>query len=81
MHRSVQARTGGPGAANPQRHTQASQPMGTGFDTFGQQLHAQGDWLDHLTEAVFPEGTLVHHIAWPYSASYCHWLQAGWITT
>ena len=81
MHRSVQARAGGSGAANSQRNTQASQPMGAGFDTFGRQLHAQGDWLDHLTEAVFPQGTLVHHIAWPYSARYCHWLQAGWVAT
>jgi len=46
---------------------------------FSRQLHAQGDWLDHLTDQVFPAGTPVHHIAWPYSRNYCHWLQAGWV--
>jgi hypothetical protein len=43
------------------------------------KLGAQGEWLDHLTDSVFEKGTLVHHIAWPYSPRYCHWLQAGWI--
>ncbi|MEI7514194.1 MAG: hypothetical protein WCK81_02310 [Betaproteobacteria bacterium] len=79
MHRSVLARAASSGAVGPKSNTQASQPMGAGFDTFGQQLQAQGPWLDHLTEAVFPAGTLVHHIAWPYSARYGHWLQAGWV--
>ena len=46
---------------------------------FSRQLQAQGDWLDHLTDQVFPAGTPVHHIAWPYSPGYCHWLQAGWV--
>jgi hypothetical protein len=49
------------------------------FAEFGKQLQPQGEWLDHLTANVFPEGTPVHHIAWPYSRAYCHWLQAGWV--
>ncbi len=43
------------------------------------QMGAQGDWLDHLTADVFAPGTALHHIAWPYRPSYCHWLQAGWV--
>jgi hypothetical protein len=50
------------------------------FYEFGKQLQPQGEWLDHLTANVFPEGTSIHHIAWPYSTHYCHWLQAGWVT-
>jgi hypothetical protein len=43
------------------------------------KLGAKGEWLDHLTDAVFTKGTVVHHIAWPYQPRYCHWLQAGWV--
>ena len=46
---------------------------------FSRQLQAQGDWLDHLTDQVFPTGTPVHHMAWAYRPGYCHWLQAGWV--
>jgi len=46
---------------------------------FSHQLQAQGEWLDHLTDQIFPVGTPVHHIAWPYRPGYCHWLQAGWV--
>jgi hypothetical protein len=56
----------------------AARPVELG--RFSRQLRAQGEWLDHLTDHVFPAGTPVHHIAWPYSPSYCHWLQAGWMT-
>lgn len=49
------------------------------FAKFSAQFNAQGDWLDHLTSNVFPSGTPVHHIAWPYAPRYAHWLQAGWI--
>jgi hypothetical protein len=38
-----------------------------------------GDWLDHLTEQVFPVGTKVQDIAWASSPHYWHWLQAGWV--
>jgi hypothetical protein len=50
------------------------------FAEFGKQLQPQGEWLDHLTANVFPEGTPISHIAWPYSTHYCHWLQAGWVS-
>jgi len=73
MQRSVQpaARVSGD-ASNVDRR-----PVDLG--SFSHGLRAQGEWLDHLTEQVFPPHTPVHHIAWPYSPSYCHWLQAGWV--
>ena len=46
---------------------------------FSAQFNARGEWLDHLTANLFPRGTPVHHIAWPYAPNYSHWLQAGWI--
>ncbi|MFM6992724.1 MAG: hypothetical protein ACKOWD_15930 [Rhodoferax sp.] len=70
MQRSIQ------GATAPQGNKQ-SRPVALG--RFSRQLQAHGEWLDHLTDQVFPMGTKVHHIAWPYSAGYCHWLQAGWV--
>lgn len=72
MQRSVQA----PAPTSPSAPP-AARPVALG--RFSRQLHAQGEWLDHLTDHVFPAGTPVHHIAWPYSPGYCHWLQAGWI--
>ncbi len=70
MQRSVQA-----AATSEGNHPSRAVALGR----FSRQLQAQGDWLDHLTDQVFPQGTPVHHIAWPYSAGYCHWLQAGWV--
>lgn len=43
------------------------------------QLGAKGEWLDHLTSAVFEPGTLVQHMAWAYRPGYWHWLQAAWV--
>jgi len=40
----------------------------------------KGEWLDHLTERVFPAQTAVRDIAWAFSPRYWHWLQAGWVT-
>jgi hypothetical protein len=71
MQRSLQPRA-------PSKGPAATRPVELG--RFSRQLHAQGEWLDHLTDHVFPEGTAVHHIAWPYRPGYCHWLQAGWIS-
>ncbi len=39
----------------------------------------QGEWLDHLTDQVFPGGTPVQDMAWAFSPNYWHWLQAGWV--
>jgi hypothetical protein len=43
------------------------------------QMGAQGEWLDHLSTAIFEKDTLVHHIAWPYQPHYWHGLKAGWV--
>lgn len=44
------------------------------------QVRARGPWMDHLTSAVFPVGTRLSLISWPFSPTYTHWLQAGWIS-
>ena len=49
------------------------------FAQFGGQLDADGAWLDHLTSELFPAGTRIAHIAWPFLDDYYHWLQAGWM--
>lgn len=72
MQRSIQKHQTHPTPGNA-----ATRPVELG--RFSRQLRAQGEWLDHLTDHVFPEGTPIHHIAWPYRPGYCHWLQAGWI--
>lgn len=43
------------------------------------QVDAKGPWMDHLTSAVFPAGTAMSLISWPFSPVYTHWLQAGWV--
>ena len=40
-----------------------------------------GEWLDHLTDQIFPEGTEVQDMAWAFSPHYWHWLQSGWVQT
>jgi len=42
-------------------------------------LLPSGPWLDHLTSSIFPLGTEIHDIAWPFKPDYWHWLQAGWV--
>ena len=38
-----------------------------------------GQWLDHLTDAVFPPATAVQNLAWAFKPRYWHWVQAGWV--
>lgn len=45
------------------------------------QVGGAGDWMDHLTSGVFPEGTPSRLIAWPFLPTYAHWLQAGWVSS
>jgi hypothetical protein len=68
-------------AAVPTLAGDAGVPIEHGLAPFANQLEAEGEWLDHLTSQVFPAGTTVHHIAWHYSRHYCHWLQAGWVSS
>ncbi len=37
------------------------------------------EWMDHVTSGVFPLGSEVQLIAWPFVPKYVHWLQAGWV--
>lgn len=41
-------------------------------------IQAQNPWRDHLTAHVFPHGTLVGQIAWPFGTGHWHWLEIGW---
>lgn len=42
-------------------------------------VSASGNWMDHFTSDIFPQGSALHFIAWYFSPHYCHWLQAGWV--
>jgi hypothetical protein len=44
-------------------------------------VSASGNWMDHFTSAVFPSGLALHVMSWAFSSNYCHWLQAGWVST
>ena len=59
--------------------TQADSEELQGDPSWLAHLNAKGPWLDHLSNSIFPAGTPVQHTLWPYSANYCHWLQAGWV--
>jgi hypothetical protein len=60
----------------------ASQSSGTASQPDTAWLAAarpHGQWLDHLTDAVFPASTAVQNMAWAFKPRYWHWLQAGWV--
>lgn len=42
-------------------------------------IHAQSPWGDHLTAEVFPRGTALAQIAWPFMPGHWHWLEMGWL--
>ena len=65
--------------ASARKRDQQEPPQRAAFAAFGSQLDADGAWLDHLTNDLFPPGTPVSHIAWPHLDDYCHWLQAAWV--
>jgi len=81
---SVHDRLSGPGTeqglAIPPLRTVAA---GSLFGTPAQQdwlrsIHAQSPWGDHLTAEVFPRGTPLAQIAWPFKPGHWHWLEMGW---
>jgi hypothetical protein len=82
---SVHDLLSGPGRLAPtdqdvrmrRRKLRAGAPLAQ--DAWLSGLQPQGDWLDHLTAAVFAPGTTVYDIAWPFKPGYWHWLQAGWV--
>jgi hypothetical protein len=38
-----------------------------------------GEWLDHLSAAIFPPTLSRQYLLWPFSATYWHWLEIGWV--
>jgi len=61
-------------------HSVASQDTERQFEvTWLAGIKPQGEWLDHLTDQVFPAATPVQDIAWAFRPDYWHWLQAGWV--
>ncbi len=44
-------------------------------------VSASGNWMDHFTSTVFPTGLALHLMSWQFSSNYCHWLQAGWVSS
>lgn len=67
----------GLGVPMRKRQLRAGAPLAQ--DGWLASLQPQGEWLDHLTAAVFPPSTVVHDMAWPFRPGYWHWLQAGWV--
>ena len=43
-------------------------------------LHAHGEWLDHLTGAVFPDDIARSYFLWPFENDYWHWLELAWVS-
>ncbi|MEI8075855.1 MAG: hypothetical protein WCH78_13980 [Bacteroidota bacterium] len=70
---------GNPGLPAMQQRVQGSADSAARDVQWFEQLGATGEWLDHMTGGVFADGTLVHHIAWPFKPGTCHWLQLGWV--
>lgn len=42
-------------------------------------LGGSGQWLDHTTATVFPDGLRSCLIAWPITLERWHWLEAAWV--
>lgn len=45
-----------------------------------QQLGCSGEWTDHGTGGVFPDGMLRHYFPWRITPSRFHWIEAGAVT-
>ena len=43
-------------------------------------IQGSGEWLDHSTASVLPDGLDSRLIAWPIRPGRWHWLEAAWIT-
>lgn len=69
----------GPSAPQAMRKRRIKPGASASADPWLHKLLPSGPWLDHLTSAVFPVGTAVNDIAWPFKPGYWHWLQAGWV--
>jgi hypothetical protein len=81
---SVHDRFSGPGTPNWAHATcWRLQPEGQSGQALPQALYeavqAHGQWLDHSTDLVFPQGTPVRLIPWPLIPGRWHWLEAAWV--
>ena len=47
--------------------------------TLIQSIQGSGEWLDHSTGAVLPNGLDGRLIAWPIRPGRWHWLEAAWV--
>lgn len=43
------------------------------------EVEPHGEWLDHLSAAIFPPALARQYLLWPFSATYWHWLEIGWV--
>jgi len=41
------------------------------------RIGCSGEWMDHGTGGVLPEGTLRHHLPWFLTPGRFHWIEAG----
>lgn len=60
----------------------ASSTLGKTRQKFLQSLGATasgGAWLDHETSGVFPLGTPISWVGWPFKEGYSHCLEMGWV--
>lgn len=82
---SLHDRLSGPVEANgqpipPLRTVAAgSDPEAAEQQAWLHSIQARNAWGDHLTGEVFPQGTPVAQIAWPFSQRHWHWLEMGWL--
>jgi hypothetical protein len=49
-----------------------------GLQDWLKTIHAISPWGDHLTADVFPQGTPLQRIAWPFRQDHWHCLEIGW---
>jgi len=43
------------------------------------EAEPHGEWLDHLSASILPPTLSRQYLLWPFSATYWHWLEIGWV--
>jgi hypothetical protein len=80
---SIHDRLSGPGPVVLQRPAEAVHRL-TGEPlqerSLIQSIQGAGEWLDHSTASVLPEGLSSRLMAWPIREGRWHWLEAAWVT-
>lgn len=79
---SIHDRFSGP-APTPARIPPVVHPHCTGEpldeQSLIQSIQGSGEWLDHSTGLVLPQGQAARLVAWPIRAGRWHWLEAAWV--